>query len=178
QELHGILADWLETNQAIATRADIAVLPQHFEAAGNTDKAVTYSEMAATKALQVGAYREVEAFLAICFSHESRQSLTTEQRLRAVRWRIQLAEAQYCRGDIHAQGVAVRRALTLAGDSMPRATPLVATRLAGSALKLLFQQIFPPALWKRTDRRNGWPNAIAKCHNLAATVDYFELRFL
>jgi class 3 adenylate cyclase len=179
QELHGILADWLERSQAINTRADIAVLAQHFEAAGNTDKAVMYSEMAATKALQVGAFREVEAFLAICFSHESRQSLTTEQRLRAVRWRIQLAEAQYSRGDIHAQGQAVRRALTLAGDSMPRAPPLVATRLAGSALRLAFQQIFPPALWpKRTDKRKGWPQAMAKCHSQAATVDYFELRFL
>src|SRR5258708_8149960 len=99
--------------------------------------------MAATKALQVGAFREVEAFLGICFSHESRQNLSAEQRLRAVRWRIQLAEAHYCRGDIHAQGVAVRRALTLAGESAPRSPLTVAVRLAGSALRLLFLQMFP-----------------------------------
>ena len=70
QQLHGILADWLERNQATATGADNAILAQHFEAARNKDKAVTYAEMAATKASQVGAFREVEAFLRICFSHE------------------------------------------------------------------------------------------------------------
>jgi hypothetical protein len=33
-----------------------------------------------------------------------------------VRWRRQLAESHYGRGDIHAQGIAVRRALNVAGQ--------------------------------------------------------------
>ncbi len=180
QRLHGILAVWLEQTGEAATGADIATLAQHFEAAGSNDKAVTYAEIAAARALQVGAFREVEAFLGICFSHESRQpTLSKEQRLRAVRWRIQLAEAHYCRGDIHAQGVAVRRALTLAGKSIPRSPVGVAMRLVASALRLLFQQLFTPRTWSvRLDTVQAWEREMARCHSQAATVDYFELRSL
>ena len=63
QRLHGILARWLEGREASATGAEFAVLAQHFEAAGNKEKAVAYAEMAAARALQVGAFREVEDFL-------------------------------------------------------------------------------------------------------------------
>lgn len=180
QRLHGILADWLERTEETATGADIANLAQHFEAAGNKDKAVTYAEIAATKALQAGAFREVEAFLGICFSHESRQlTLTNEQRLRAVRWRIQLAEAHFSRGDIHAQGVAVRRALTLARESIPRSRITVATRIVRSTCRLLFQQILPPATWSiGTESGKAWEREMARCHSQAVVVDYFELRFL
>jgi class 3 adenylate cyclase len=176
QRLHGLLADWLEQTEETATGADIAILAQHFEAAGNKEKAVTYAESAATKALQAGAFREVEAFLAICFSHESRQmSLTNKQRLRAVRWRAQLAESHYSRGDIYAQGVAIRRALTLAGETMPRSRITIAARIARSACRLLFQQMLPRAT---PESGKAWEQEMARCHNQAVMVDYFELRFL
>jgi class 3 adenylate cyclase len=180
QRLHGTLADWLEQTEVAATGTDIASLAQHFEAAGNNDKAVAYAEIAAARALQVGAFREVDAFLSICFSHESRQpTLSKAQRLRAVRWRVQLAEAHYCRGDIHAQGVAVRRALTLAGEAAPRSSVNVAIRLAASAVRLLVQQLFPPTSWPtRANTSWSWEREMARCHGQAAMVDYFELRFL
>jgi class 3 adenylate cyclase len=178
QQLHGILADWLEDSEGSATGAEFAVLAQHFEAAGNKEKAVEYAEMAAAKALQVGAFREVEDFLRICFSHEARQErLSAEQRLRAVHWRIQLAEAHYSRGDIHAQGGAVRRALTVAGTSIPRSPANIAVRIAGSALQLLFQQMFPRSYGSH-DSQKAWECEMARCHSHAAMVDFFELRFL
>jgi class 3 adenylate cyclase len=178
QQLHGILAHWLERSEASTTGAEFAVLAQHFEAAGNKEKAVEYAEMAASKALQVGAFREVEDFLKICFSHEARQQrLSAEQRLRAVHWRIQLAEAHYSRGDIHAQGGAVRRALTVAGKSTPRSPANVAVRLTGSALQLLFQQMFPRSYGSH-DSKKAWECEMARCHSHAAMVDFFELRFL
>jgi class 3 adenylate cyclase len=180
QSLHGILAEWLAQTGEATTGADIATLAQHFEAAGNNDKAVAYAEIAATRALQVGAFREVEALLGICFSHESRPlTSTAELRLRAVRWRIQLAEAQYCRGDIHAQGVAVRRALTLAGEPLPRSAASVVTRIAANSLWLLVQQMLPASrLLSRTELGRAWEREMSRCHSQAAMVDYFELRFL
>ncbi|RXG84079.1 AAA and adenylate/guanylate cyclase domain-containing protein [Bradyrhizobium zhanjiangense] len=179
QRFHGTLADCLEQTEAAAVGGDIAALVQHFEAAGQNDKAVTYAEIAAAKALQVGAFREVEAFLSICFSHESRQPvLTKEQKLKAVRRRIQLAEAQYCRGDIHAQGVAVRRALTLAGESVRSSSVSGLSRLIASAARLLLQQLFPPRTFKYSDHALAWEREMARCHSQAAMVDYFELRFI
>jgi hypothetical protein len=96
-----------------------------------------------------------------------------------VRWRIQLAEAQYCRGDIHAQGVAVRRALTLAGEPMPRSTATKVTRIMTSSLWLLAQQMLPvTSLSPRTELGRAWEREMSRCHSQAAMVDYFELRFL
>ncbi|MCP3446153.1 AAA family ATPase [Bradyrhizobium sp. CCGUVB14] len=177
-QLHGILAQWLERSEASTTGAEFAVLAQHFEAAGNKEKAVEYAEMAASKALQVGAFREVEDFLRICFSHEVRQRrLSAEERLRAVHRRIQLAEAHYSRGDIHAVGGAIRRALTMAGESNPSSPANVVVRLAGSALHLLFQQILSPSR-RYNSSQKAWECEIARCHNHAAAVEFFELRFL
>lgn len=178
QQLHGILAHWLEGSETSASGADFAILAQHFEAAGNKEKAVAYAEMAASKALQVGAFREVEDFLKICFSHEARQQrLSPAQRLRAVHWRIQLAEAHYSRGDIHAQGGAVRRALTVAGKSIPRSPANVAVRLAGGAFQLLIQQMFPRFSGSLGSKK-AWECEMARCHSHAATVEFFEIRFL
>jgi hypothetical protein len=178
QTLHGTLAEWLEQTEETSTGTDIAILAQHFEAAGKSEKAVAYAEIAATKALQVGAYREVEAFLAVCFSHESRQPPSTEkQRLRAVRWRIQLAEAHYCRGDIHAQGVAVRRALALAGEPVPRSPLAVVMQIAKSATALFLEQIRRSSR-PLTESTKAWEREMSRCHAQAGTVDYFELRYL
>jgi hypothetical protein len=178
QRLHGLLADWIESNQSATAGAEIAAIAQHFEAAGNTEKAVKYADLAATRALEVGAFREVEAFLAICFSHESRQQpWSAEKKLQAVRWRRQLAEAHYGRGDIHAQGAAVRRALNVAGQPVPRFPTTTLIRLIGRGLRLAQQQIFPPSSkWQRPDLC-AWERELARCLNQAATVDYFELRY-
>jgi hypothetical protein len=178
QSLHGILAEWLEQTGETMTGTDIAILTQHFEAAGRGEKAVAYAEIAATKALQVGAFREVEDFLAVCFDHESRLlPLTEKQRRRAVRWRIQLAEAHYCRGDIHAQGVAVRRALTLAGEPAPRSSLALVMQIAKSATTLLLQQMIPASA-SLTEPAKAWERELARCHAQAGTVDYFELRYV
>ncbi|MBR1156289.1 AAA family ATPase [Bradyrhizobium sp. JYMT SZCCT0428] len=178
QRLHGLLADWIESNQSATAPLEFSALVQHFEAAGNIEKAVKYADLAATRALQVGAFREVEAFLGICFSHEARQQARgPEQELQAVRWRRQLAEAHYGRGDIHAQGVAVRRALNVAGQPVPRFPTTTAIRLVGRGIQLALQQVFAPSSkWERPDRR-AWERELARCLNQAATVDYFELRY-
>jgi len=175
--LHEALAEWMEAAGATLTNADIAFLVQHFEAAGNVHKAVKYADLAATQALQVGAFREVGTFLEICFSHEPRQQpLSPAERRQAVRWRRQLAEAHYSRGDIHAQGVAIRRALSLAGVSVPRSTVGVAARLIRGSAKLALQQLWrSPTPSAEPDR--AWAKEMARCHNQAVVVDYFELRF-
>jgi len=59
QQLHGILAHALEGSEASATGAEFAVLAQHFNAAGNREKAVAHSEIVAAKALQDGAFLEL-----------------------------------------------------------------------------------------------------------------------
>lgn len=176
--LHGALASWIELSPGDAMGADTAVLVQHFEAAGNEEKAVKYADLAATKALQTGAFREVEAFLGICLTHEPKQhTWSVEQKLQAVRWRRQLAEAHYSRGDIHAQGIAVRRALRVAGEPVLRSPTTILIRLTGRGLRLAFQQAFPPSpKWARDDLCS-WERELARCLNQAATVDYFELRF-
>ncbi|CDX32441.1 hypothetical protein MPLA_160078 [Mesorhizobium sp. ORS 3359] len=178
QRLHGALAAWMESSQSAATGADTAALVQHFEAAGDRIKAVRYANLAATKALQIGAFREVESFLGICLNYESEQPWSAVQRLQAVRWRRQLGEAHYSRGDLHAQGVSVRRALVLAGEPVPRSPVALLTRLLGSGLRLAFQQIFPPSARSGQDSALGsWEQELTRCLNQAAVVDYFELRF-
>jgi class 3 adenylate cyclase len=178
QRLHGLLADWIESSQSGTAEVEIAALVQHFEAAGNAGKAVKYADLAATRALQLGAFREVEAFLGICFSHEPRQQpWSAEQRLQMVRWWRQLAEAHYGRGDIHAQGIAVRRALSIAGEPVPRFPTTTLIRLVGRGLRLAMQQTFrTPSKWTRPELRL-WERELARCLNQAAMVDYFELRF-
>jgi len=180
QNLHGRLADWLESRMAGATGADFALLVQHFAAAGNTEKAVKYADLAATRALQVGASREVEAFLQICFSQETRQqSWTSEQRRQAVRRRRQLAEAHYSRGDIHAQGIAARSALSAAGCPVPRFAAATLVHLLSRVVRLAWQQAVPPSVKQaRHDAQRRWEREIARCMNQASMVDYFELRVL
>lgn len=178
KRLHGKMAQWIESNQSVTAMLDTAVLVQHFEAAADFERAVKYADMAIVRALEVGSFREVESFLEICFSHESRQqSRTAVQKLQAVRWRRQLAEAHYGRGDIHAQGVAVRRALKVAEQVVPESALRTVIRLVGRGLQLALQQVFPPsAKWQRADLR-AWEKELARCFNQAATVDYFELRY-
>ncbi|MGF6174469.1 AAA family ATPase [Ensifer sp. 4252] len=177
--LHGALATWIEAGRTDAGSADAAVLVQHFEAAGNNEKAVKYADLAATNALQIGAFREVEAFVGICLSHEPRkQPWNDDQRLQAVRWRRQLAEAHYSRGDIHAQGVAVRRALKAAGAPVPTSASGTLVGLILRGARLAYQQVFPPSPdLAGKQNRIRWEREMARCLNQAATVDYFELRF-
>ncbi|OCP18291.1 MULTISPECIES: AAA and adenylate/guanylate cyclase domain-containing protein [unclassified Ensifer] len=177
--LHGALATWIEAGRKVAVGADVAVLVQHFEAAGNNEKAVKYADLAATNALQIGAFREVEAFVGICLSHEPRkQPWSDDQRLQAVRWRRQLAEAHYSRGDIHAQGVAVRRALKAAGAPVPTSASGTLVGLILRGARLAYQQAFPPSPdWAGKPNRLRWEREMARCLNQAAMVDYFELRF-
>lgn len=178
-KLHGALASWIESSPGDSLGADTAVLVQHFEAAGNDEKAVKYADLAATKALQTGAFREVAAFLDICLAHEPKQpTWSVEQKLQAVRWRRQLAEAHYSRGDIHAQGIAVRRALRVAGEPVLRSPTTILIRLLWRGLRLAFQQAYPPSpRWVQRDDLRFWERELARCLNQAAMVDYFELRF-
>ncbi|MHA4735859.1 AAA family ATPase [Ensifer adhaerens] len=177
--LHASLAHWLERSRIEAMGGDLAVLVQHFEAADNKEKVVKYADLAAARALQVGAFREVEFFLGICMAHEPKpQDWTPEQRLQAVRWRRKLAEAHYSRGDIHAQGIAVRNALKAAGQPVPVSSSATLVRLAARSLRLAAQQMLPEtAKLARREDRLSWEREMARCLNQAALVDYFELRF-
>ena len=178
QQLHGILAHWLEGSEASATGAEFAVLAQHFEAAGNGEKAVAYAERAAAKALQVGAYREVEDFLKICFSYEVRHPrVSAEQRLRAVHWRIECRRSSLlpwrhsCSRRSRSSRVDIGRRIDSAIASERRCW------LIGSALQLLFQQSFPYDMGSMICQK-GVGVEMARCHDHAATVDFFELRYV
>jgi class 3 adenylate cyclase len=177
--LHGALASWMEKSRRDPLGGDTAVLVQHFEAAGNDEKAVEYADVAATDALEIGAFREVESFLDICMKHEPKRELwSNEQLLQSVRWRRQLAEAHYSRGDIHAQGVAVRYALSVAGRSVPRTSLTTYAALAARGVTLAIRQAFPlKSETNDADTNLRWQAELARCLNQAAMVDYFELRF-
>ncbi len=180
QRLHGALARWIEAARTRAPGADLALLVQHFEAAGAFDEAVKYADTAASNALQIGAFREVESFIGICLEHEPPpQKWSSADRLRSVRWRRQLAEAQYSRGDIRAQGIAIRKALDAAGHTVPNRSAAILLRIVARAGILLWRNSFPraPVVPEPTEsvRRES---EIARCLSQAATVDYFELRFV
>ncbi|WP_171236459.1 AAA and adenylate/guanylate cyclase domain-containing protein [Ruegeria sp. HKCCA6837] len=179
RHLHKSLATWLELEQPDATANGIATLARHFEAAGAYEQAVKYADSAATSALRSGAYREVESFLAICLDHEPPHgSWTPEQKLRSVTWRRQLAEAHYGRGDIKAQGVAIRSALDVAGHKVPNSAVSIGLHLATRGLRILTSQVLPHNRNFPKDIEGArWNGEIARCLNQAATVDYFELRF-
>ncbi|WP_210324605.1 ATP-binding protein [Chelatococcus reniformis] len=179
RQLHEALASWIESSRPDAIDAEIAVLVQHFQAAGNNEKAVKYADLAATHALQVGAFREVESFVEICLEHEPKRQLwTDEQKLRSVRWRRQLAEAHYSRGDIHAQGVAARHALSVVGNPVPQTATATWMKLIGRTVRLAVRQALPPRpeLGRDADKLR-WEAELARCLNQAAMVDYFEVRF-
>lgn len=179
RRLHETMARWLEANQSPSSSADTGILAQHFHAAGQKDKAVHHASIAATKALAIGAFREVGAFLDICFSHEPKeQPWTAQQRLDSVRWRRQLGEASHSLGSIRAQGVAIRRALTLAGEPVPESALKLALRFAKRGLQLFVQQWRRPAPIAVDDAlRASWLTELARCLNQAAIVDFYELRF-
>jgi class 3 adenylate cyclase len=179
RRLHKSLADMIEMSHASGTVSDIAVLVQHFEAAGTRDKLVTYADLAASNALQTGAYREAVAFLEICLGQEPRQKPRYAiETLEAVRRRRQLAEAHYGCGDLRAQGDAVRDALSLGGYPVPASRRDAVFRLLKVGLRLAIQQMLstPPRRMER-EGRYAWNQEIARCLSLAAVVDYFELRF-
>jgi class 3 adenylate cyclase len=179
QRLHQSLAEWLEVSRPADTSAELGVLVQHFHAAGNRDQAVRYGELAAARALQTGAFREVESFLDICLSYEPREPWTAEQRLQAVRWRRQLGETYYGLGNIKAQSSSVRRALTLAGHPVPDSALALARRLLGGTLRLTVQQLLPRAVGRGpATSAVAWEREVARCLSQAAVVDYFELRIV
>jgi hypothetical protein len=180
QRLHGAFAEWMESGQGLSATADIAVLAQHFHAADRRDKAIQYAALAATNALQIGAFREVESFLEVCFSLEPRQHpLTDAEKLRAVRWRRQLGEAHHNLGDLRAQGVSITRALTLAGEPVPRSLTTLVARLLWAGLVLAYQQALPPRRSRSAprDALGSWDQELTRCLNQAAVVDFYELRF-
>jgi class 3 adenylate cyclase/energy-coupling factor transporter ATP-binding protein EcfA2 len=176
QRLHGTLAKWLESANPPTGSGDIAALVRHFEAAGDFDRAVKYADIAATKALQTGAFREVISFVDICFGHEPKQMWNSEQRLQAVRWRRQFAEAQNSLGDVHAQGVAVRRALRLAGEPIPDSAAALLGRFISGGFRLVKQELCGQTQ-SRSDFAVQWDRELCRCLNQAASADYFELRF-
>ncbi|MBO9433772.1 AAA family ATPase [Ruegeria sp. R13_0] len=178
RQLHGAIARWIETTRPQATGADLAILVQHFEAADDFDHAVKYADLAATNAVQVGAFREVESFVGICLDHERRQrALEPLEKLRSVRWRRQLAEAHYSRGDIRAQGVAIRKALDVAGQPVPTNSGRILMLLIMRFLLLYLRNLLP-IIQKHLDRTDSKEREreISRCLGQAATVDYFELR--
>ncbi len=179
--LHGALARWYEAQSPQPGRAqrDTAALVRHFEAAGQFDKAVAYADLAATEALRTGAYREVDAFVSICLEHEyASRTGDGSDRLRSVRWRRQLAEAHYGRGDVQAQGVAIRKALDVAGQRVPEHVPSIYAHLVSRGLRLLLMHALLPDDDMPTPKPSAdWDGEISRCLNQAATVDYFELRF-
>lgn len=179
RNLHGALASWLESEHPGGTSSEIAALVQHFEAAGKHDHAVRYADIAATNALRSGAYREVEAFLSICLENEPpRSRLTEQEKFRSVRWRRQLAEAHYGRGDIRAQGIAIRDALDFAGQKVPEGSLATSAILVGRGLRILARQALPVSKDYPGDTDTArWDSEIARCLNQAAIVDYFQLRF-
>ena len=179
RRVHGAMADWLESAHSNLSGANIAALVQHFESAGAVDKAVKYADIAATNALRIGAYREVEAFVGICLEHElPAPKQTRQEKLRSVRWRRQLAEAHYGRGDIHAQGVAIRAALESADQKVPESQSATIARLVSRGVRVLAQQVIPSDETVPADSDDArWDAEIARCLNQAATVDYFQLRF-
>lgn len=179
RRLHGTLAAWMERGHENASVGKIAVLAQHFEASGDAENAVRYADLAATKALQLGAYREVKAFISICLSQESRRRVPSlSQQLQAIRWRRQLGEALYNLGDLDAQAACIQEALALAGEPVPRSPPAVTARLIVGAARLIVQQIVPAAP-RRQDQSmtRAWELEFTRCLSLAAIVDYFEQRF-
>jgi len=179
QQLHGKLAERIETTQPEGVRETAALLARHFEASGNKGKAVEYADFAATKALQLGAFREAKAFLEMCLTHASRkQPSTAVQKLQAMRWRRQLAEAHYSLGDLHAQGVCVREALALAGEPAPNSGAQVCLRLLRYSTQLAIQQVFPPkTISKKNNMLGSWEKELTRCLSQAAIGDYFQLRF-
>ncbi|MEL6464239.1 MAG: AAA family ATPase [Pseudomonadota bacterium] len=178
QHLHGAIARWIEATRPEATGADLAILVQHFEAAGEFDHAVKYADLAATNAVQVGAFREVESFVGICLDHEPpKRALNPLEKLRSMRWRRQLAEAHYSRGDIRAQGVAIRKALDVAGQTVPTGRGNIVLLLI-SRFALLYLRNLSSFTRKYLDRTTSKErdSEIARCLGQAATVDFFELR--
>ena len=73
--LHEALAEWVEAAGATLTNADIAFLVQHFSKPQETfTRQCKYADLAATQALQVGAFREVRALPGYLFSVMNRGS--------------------------------------------------------------------------------------------------------
>lgn len=178
--LHRSLALWLEAEHPDAEGRNLAALVQHFEAAGLADHAVKYADIAATNALRTGAYREVESFISICLEHKPhRRGRRQNDQLRSVRWRRQLAEAHYGRGDIQAQGKAIRQALDAAGEKIPSTKISTVFCLVERGLRIVARQYLPLSRnYVVTSKKSDWDGEIARCLNQAATVDYFELRFV
>jgi class 3 adenylate cyclase len=179
RSLHARLAEWLESAQVAESAADIAVLVQHFEAAGDKAKTVKYADRAVGQVLRTGAFREAEAFLNICLKHEPSSPPDHQAALNSIRHRRQLGEAHYGLGRLGAQSMAVQRALALAGHSIPTAPLAVATRMMRVVGRLLVQQL-SPRLFARASRGAARELQLetARCLAQAAVGDYFEQRIL
>jgi hypothetical protein len=176
--LHEKLAKTIEMTEPEGVRDNAPLLARHFEACGNNEKALEYADLAATKAIQQGAFREAKAFLEMCLTREPwKQPSTAVQKLQAVRWRRQLAEVHYNIGDLHAQNLCVREALALAGEPAPSSYTKLCFRLIRDVTKLAFQQIYPPKTFSNNNPIDSWEQELTRCLGQAAIGDYFQLRF-
>ncbi|HEV8267889.1 MAG TPA: hypothetical protein VGR00_06640, partial [Thermoanaerobaculia bacterium] len=120
-----------------------AELSRHFLLAGDEEKALFYSEKAALRALEAGAYREGEDLLARVVSLDERRGEKRATPLTRARWQRLRAGASFGLGDLATCGKRAEEGLRLLGLPMP-ATPGEWKRALGKNLAVQAAHRFLP----------------------------------
>jgi tetratricopeptide (TPR) repeat protein len=174
--LHGRTAALLEQAGGPDSDERLLTLAHHHHFAENHDRSIHYSERAARRAHQQGAYRETMRLLDQCL-HAAEQlpaaALEGGGIDRRIRWRRLKAEAAGAVGDGQTREQEAGRAIELCGARGPRPTFV---RALDGALRLLRRSAADPRRLIAT--RGGHPAAerhreLARAHRQLAVGAYF-----
>lgn len=173
QRLHRCFATYLEEKRGEIQRVDFSTLVRHWDAAGDVEKSVSYANAAAIEALRSGSFREAEEFLRLCLAKTNAGSSCTA--IQRIRWQRALAEAHYGRGNVSAQGEAVKGALFLARQYQPRTRPALLGRLGLEISRTATQQLLPSFFSRMpSEEQRVFQLEVFRCHSQAAIFYYFN----
>ena len=92
RQLHRAVAEWYESKSADDLTPLYSLLAHHWTNAGDTPKAIAYSEQAGEHALKSFANEEAVSFFTQALKLDEQAGFVTDRRLRA-RWELQIGEA-------------------------------------------------------------------------------------
>ena len=169
RELHRRAAMTIEAHGQMpgAPQPNLAELANHWEVAGEIDKAIDCYEKAGQQALRSGAGREASDYLQRVLALAGNAAAAAPQRARRARWHGLLSDARFSLSDFTGFHEHAREVLALAGMPLPH-TPFA---LKWAILRQVAEQaahlVLPRALYR--SRRSKWP-LLSQASNTAERI--------
>ena len=134
RELHQSAARAIERVAGDHLEPNFATLAYHWQCAGDPQSTIKYADLAASQALQSGAYQEAARWLGTCLDLPMRERGLEIAPKDRIRWSRQMADAHYGLGRPETRGSAARDALAVAGRNRPHSNHGIVANIVKHAI--------------------------------------------